>query len=100
MSKLMTDSESLMQLLFDGLNPDDTPIANTIKELKKSACECMEMRITGYTLSKEQKDKLDGFNAVFVETWRLLASLQNDFMDLIEANFKTEGRGKSHEKGE
>lgn len=94
MSKLLTDSENLMTMLFDGVDPDDTPLACTIKELKKCACDCMEMRITGYTLSKEEKDKLDGFNAVFVETWRMLADLQNDFIDLIEASFKPKKGGE------
>ena len=88
MSKLMTDSEVLVDLLFEGTAIDDTPLYCTIEELKKCAFDCMEMRITGYTLSDEQKQKLDGFSAVFVETWRMLSSLQNDFNDLIEEHFK------------
>lgn len=88
MSKLMTDSQFLMDLLFEGTGYDDTPIYSTIEELKKCAFDCMEMRITGYTLTNEQKEKLDGFNAVFVETWRMLSAIQNDFKDLIEEHFR------------
>lgn len=88
MSKLMTDSKVLMDLLFFGTDVSDTIIHSTIDELKKCAFDCMEMRITGYTLSKEEKDKLDGFNTVFVETWRMLADLENDFKDLIDEHFR------------
>ena len=88
MSKLMTDSEVLMDLLFEGTAYNDTPLYGTIEDLKKCAFDCMEMRITGYMLSDEQKEKLDGFTAVFVETCRMLSSLQNDFNDLIEEHFK------------
>jgi hypothetical protein len=88
MSKLLTDSKVLMDLLFLGADANDTTIHCTIDELKKCAFDCMEMRITGYTLSKEEKDKLDGFNTVFVETWRMLADLENDFKDLIDEHFK------------
>ena len=88
MSKLMTDSQCLMELLFNGVDTDDTPIHCTIEELKKCAFDCMEMRITGYTLTNEQKEKLDGFNTVFVETWRMLSAIENDFKDLIEEHFK------------
>ncbi len=88
MSKLLTDSKCLMNLLFLGADANDTTIHSTIDELKKCAFDCMEMRITGYTLSKEEKDKLDGFNTVFVETWRMLADLENDFKDLIDEHFR------------
>lgn len=87
MSKLMTDSENLMDLLFDGIDVDDTPISCTIAELKKCAFDCMELRITGYSMTQEQKDKLDTFNQVFVETWRMLSAIENDFKDLIEEHF-------------
>ena len=88
MSKLLTDSKCLMDLLFSGADATDTTIHNTIDDLKKCAIDCMEMRITGYTLSKEDKEKLDGFNTVFVETWRMLADLENDFKDLIDEHFR------------
>ena len=88
MSKLMTDSQCLMDLLFEGADTDDTPIHGTIDELKKCAFDCMEMRITGYSLTSAQKEKLDGFNAVFVETWRMLSAIENDFKDLIEEHFR------------
>ena len=88
MSKLLTDSKCLMDLLFFGADANDTTIHSTIDELKKSAFDCMEMRITGYTLSKEEKDKLDTFNTVFVETWKMLAGIENDFKDLIDEHFR------------
>ena len=88
MSKLMTDSKHLMDLLFLGADYKDTPIYCTISDLKQCAFECMEMRITGYELSDEERDKLDRFNTVFVETWRLLSDIQNDFNDLMEEHFK------------
>ena len=88
MSKLLTDSECLMDLLFFGGDASDTTIHVTIDELKKCAFDCMEMRITGYTLSEEEKDKLDTFNTVFVETWKMLAGIENDFKDLIDEHFR------------
>lgn len=97
MSKLLTDSKCLMDLLFLGADASDTTIHSTIDELKKCAFDCMEMRITGYMLSKEEKDKLDGFNTVFVETWRMLANLENDFKDLIDEHFRQ--MDKSTRKG-
>ncbi len=87
MSKLLTDSQCLMDLLFEGVDVDDTPISCTIAELKKCAFDCMELRITGYSMTQEQKDKLDTFNQVFVETWRMLSAIENDFKDLIEEHF-------------
>lgn len=97
MSKLLTDSQCLMDLLFFGADATDTIIHNTIDDLKKCAIDCMEMRVTGYTLSKEDKEKLDSFNTVFVETWRMLADLENDFKDLIYEHFSQ--MGKSTRKG-
>ena len=88
MSKLMTDSKHLMDLLFLGADYKDTPICCTIADLKQCAFECMEMRITGYTLDDEEKKRLDRFNTVFVETWRMLSDIQNDFSDLIEEHFR------------
>lgn len=97
MSKLLTDSKCLMDLLFLGADATDTTIHTTIDDLKKCAIDCMEMRITGYTLSKEDKGKLDSFNIVFVETWRMLADLENDFKDLIDEHFSQ--MDKSTRKG-
>lgn len=88
MSKLMTDSQHLMDLFFLGTDYNDTPIYCTIADLKQCAFDCMEMRITGYDLSDEQRNRLDRFNTVFVETWRLLSDIQNDFSDLIGEHFK------------
>ena len=57
--------------------------------LKKNAKNvAFPQKGTGYTLSEEEKKKLDGFNAVFVETWRMLSDLQNDFQDLIDELFR------------
>ena len=88
MSMLTTDSRRLTELLFAGTDYDDTPIYCTIEELKKCAFDCMEMRITGYMLTDEQKERLDGFASVLVETWRMLSDIQNDFKDLIEEHFR------------
>lgn len=97
MSKLLTDSQCLMDLLFEGVDVDDTPISCTIAELKKCAFDCMELRITGYSMTDKQKEKLDTFNKVFVETWRMLSAIENDFKDLIEEHFvqwkKQNGKG-------
>lgn len=89
MSKLMTDSKVLTDLLFDGTSPTDTPIANTIASLKEAAFACTELRVTaGYEDPDVVRAKLDGVNVAIVETWQTLFALLNDFRDLTAMRFK------------
>ena len=46
MSKLMTDSTVLMEMLFDGNAPDDTPLCCTIAQLKEATLTVAELRVT------------------------------------------------------
>lgn len=80
----MTDSEFLMEFLFDGIEPEDTPLACTINRLKLASFNCTEMRVTcDYEDSEVIRQKMDEVNVVLVETWQYLLNLQKDFKDLI-----------------
>lgn len=80
----MTDSEFLMEFLFDGSEPEDTPLACTINRLKLASFNCTEMRVTcDYEDSEVIRQKMDEVNVVLVETWQYLLNLQKDFKDLI-----------------
>lgn len=89
MSKLMTDSTVLMEMLFDGNAPDDTPLCCTIAQLKEATLTVAELRVTAEYETKEAIGaKLDTVNTALVETWKLMLSVQNDFRDLVEKHFK------------
>lgn len=89
MSKLMTDSDVLMEMLFDGNAPDDTPLSCTIAQLKEATLTVAELRVTAEYETKETIGaKLDTVNTALVETRKLMLGVQNDFRDLVEKHFK------------
>lgn len=92
MSKLMTDSKVLMDLLFEGTAPNDTPLQNIIDHLKEATLKAAEMRAcVQYMPEEEAYECLDEINTTLVETWKQMLGLQNEFKDLIEAHFKEGG---------
>ena len=89
MSKLITDSKVLMDLLFDGCAPDDTEIHYLITHLKEAALSCLEICVAvDYEDHDVLRKRLADINYTITTTWSSLASLQNDFKDLIDEHFK------------
>ncbi len=89
MSNLMTDSKVLMDLLFDGCAPDDTEIHYLISHLKEAALSCLEICVAvDYEDRDVLRKRLADINYTITNTWSSLASLQNDFKDLIDEHFK------------
>ena len=94
MSKLLTDSKCLMELLFGGFDPSDTMLQYLIDRLKESTLTIAEMRVCmEYLTEEERRERLDKIDTTLVETWRQMLALQNEFKDLIDAHFK-KGGGK------
>ena len=92
MSKLMTDSQCLMELLFGGCDPSDTMLQYLIDRLKESTLTIAEMRVCmEYLTEEERRERLDKIDTTLVETWRQMLALQNEFKDLIDAHFKKGG---------
>lgn len=83
MSKLITDSKVLSDLLID----EDGIIENTnayflIERLKEAVLSCSELCVTiEFEDFPETRKRLGAINLVLSETWRTLAELQNDFKD-------------------
>lgn len=83
MSKLITDSKVLSDLLID----EDGIIENTnayflIERLKEAVLSCSELCVTiEFEDFAETRKRLGDINLVLSETWRTLAELQNDFKD-------------------
>ena len=89
MSKLMTDSQVLMNLLFEGTSPEDSCLQGTIDHLKEATLKAAEMRAcVKYMREEDACDCLDEINTTLVETWKLMLEIQDDFKDLIEEHFK------------
>lgn len=89
MSKLMTDSQCLMDFLFGGCAPDDTEIHCLISHLKEAALSCLEICVAvDYEDHDVLRKRLADINYTITNTWSSLASLQNDFKDLIDEHFK------------
>ena len=92
MSKLLTDSKCLMDLLFGGFDPSDTMLQYLIDKLKESTLTIAEMRVCMEFLPEdERRQRLDKIDTTLVETWRMMLALQNEFKDLIEEHFKKGG---------
>ena len=92
MSKLMTDSQVLMNLLFDGSDPSDTMLQYLIDKLKESSLSIAEMRVCMEFLTEdERRERLNKIDTTLVETWRQMMALQNEFKDLIDVHFKKGG---------
>ena len=90
MSKLITDSQVLMDLLFEGCAPDDTPIYCLIERLKEATMNCAEMRVTVEFERKEAlRERISAVESALVMAWRQLLAVQNEFTDLTEEHFKS-----------
>lgn len=88
MSKIVTDSDVLMNFLFDGTAPDDTPVHCLIESLKKATLDCAEMRVTvGFEETETLRKRVSDIEFTLVETWRTLLAMENEFRDLIEESF-------------
>ena len=83
MSKLITDSKVLTDLLID----EEGIIENTnafflIERLKEAVLSCSELGVTiEFEDFSETRKRLADINLVLSEAWRTLAELQNDFKD-------------------
>ena len=89
MSKLMTDSQFMMDFLFKGVNAEDTPLSINLGNLKQATFNCTELRvICEYEDPETIRKKIDEVNTVLVETWHNMLAMRNDFKDLIDSNFK------------
>lgn len=89
MSKLMTDSKVLMDLLFDGTSTDDSMLQYRIVQLKEATLKAAEMRACVKYMTEEESCKgLDQINTTLVETWKLMLEIQADFKDLIDEHFE------------
>lgn len=89
MSKLVTDSQFLMDFLFEGNDPEETPLATTISQLKEATLTCAEMRVTvEYKTWDELRKDLDVINVALVDAWQKMLGIQNEFGDLIEKKMK------------
>lgn len=69
MSKLMTDSTVLMEMLFDGNAPDDTPLSCTIAQLKEATLTVAELRVTAEYETKRAMETMtiDDLKAIVAE---------------------------------
>ena len=57
MSKLMTDSKTLTDLLKPGLDIDDNLLSTHIDALKQAAFDCMEIQVSGHVMTEEELKK-------------------------------------------
>ena len=85
MSKLMTDSKTLSDLLMPGLDEDDNLLSSHIRALKQCAFDCMEIQVTGYVMTEEDlKKKTTRMGQAFIEAWQMLSALKSDFADMLQ----------------
>lgn len=89
MSKLMTDSKTLTDLLKPGLNIDDNLLSTHIDALKQAAFDCMEIQVSGYVMTEEElKKKAESMGRALIEAWQVLSALKSDFADLLTPDEK------------
>lgn len=89
MSKLVTDSKALMDLLFSGTSSNDTPIHSLIDGLKEATLKCAELRACMKWMDEGVVgEHLDVINTALVESWQQMLELQNEFKDLAEKHFQ------------
>lgn len=78
MSKLITDSKVLMDLITE-----DDNLQMTIDELKDAVLTCSELCVTiefeDFTATRQRLAKV---NMTLTNMWRTLAQVKNDFKDL------------------
>lgn len=85
MSKLVTDSKVLMDLLFDDKAMQNTQLYAMIESLKDATLKCSELCVTiEFEDFEATRRKLADINLTLTDTWRNLALLQNDFKDLYQ----------------
>ena len=86
MSKLVTDSKVLMDMLIDDSNCiENTQLNMMIESLKAATLNCSELCVTiEFENFEATRRKLADINLTLTDTWRNLAMLQNDFKDLYQ----------------
>lgn len=85
MSKLLTDSETLMRWIEPGACPDDYDLYYRIKALKQSIVNIAMLQIY---VEGEQLEQLRYVNQSIVAVLGDLLEIQKDFSDVIDAKFK------------
>lgn len=89
MSKLMTDSKTLSDLLDAGKDEDDNLLSAHIKALKQCAFDCMEIQVTGYVMTEEElEEKTKKMGLTIIEAWQMLTALKTDFIDMLQPDEK------------
>ncbi len=82
MSKLLTDSETLMYWLKAGVSADDCQLCYMIKNLKQAI---VDIAILQPDVDEQQVETLRSVNETIVTILRDLQSLKSDFQDIIGA---------------
>jgi hypothetical protein len=78
MSKLITDSKVLMDLITE-----DDNLQMTIDELKDAVLTCSELCVTiEFEDFNSTRQRLAKVNMTLTNMWRTLAQVKNDFKDL------------------
>jgi hypothetical protein len=78
MSKLITDSKVLMDLITE-----DDNLQMTIDELKDTVLTCSELCVTiEFEDFNATRQRLAKVNMTLTNMWRTLAQVKNDFKDL------------------
>ena len=85
MSKLMTDSETLVQWLEPGACPNDYNLHYRIKGLKQSIVNIALLQIY---VQGEQLEQLRYVNQSIVAVLSDLLEIEKDFSDIIDAKFR------------
>ena len=80
MSKLMTDSATLMNWLTPGVNPEDNALCNMIKELSQTV---IDVAIIQGDLDDQQADILKRANIRTARVLNELQNLKNEFQDIL-----------------
>jgi len=89
MSKLITDSQTLSDLLLSGVDADDNLLTGHINSLKQAAFDCMEIQVTGYVMTEEELEKkTKRMGLAIIEAWQMLSDLKTDFADLLDPDKK------------
>lgn len=89
MSKLMTDSKTLTDLLSPGTDEDDNLLFAHIEALKQCAFDCMEIQVTGHVMTEEElEEKTKKMGLAIIEAWQMLTALYGDFADMLKPDVK------------
>ena len=88
MSKLLTDSETLLWLLNPGVGDNDSNLYYKAEALKGAAAAC-SMRRTELRLcamDEETQAVLDDAVGTLIDTYQVLQRLLDDFADIVNTN--------------